>query len=540
MDQSSYSRRWLALTVLLVASFMDLLDTTIVNVALPAIRSDIGASYTEVQWVAAGYTLAFAVGLITGGRLGDRYGRKRIFLLGMAGFTAFSTLCGVAPNPETLVAARVLQGLSAAMMVPQVLSTLFAIFPPKERTAAGGLFGGIGGLAALVGPLLSGLLIDGDLFGLGWRAIFLVNVPVGVVAMIAAIVIVPETRSPNPLRLDLPGVALLSAAMFAIVFPLVQGRELDWPVWTFVLMAVGPVLVGVFVWHARRREARDQAPLVPMKLFKDRHFAIGLSMGAVFFAAMSAFFLTFTLALQIGLGFTPWRAGLITLPFSVGCGIAIGVASKLVERFGGRVATVGAVVMAAGAVGASYTLAGDFDAGFWALMPWMLLGGVGMGGIIGPIFALATAGVGGQEAGAASGTMNAVNQLGGAIGVAVLGVLYFGMLPGQAATSYDAVVTGPAAAQAKACFVDRVTAKDPLQLPASCIGVPQIRDTSPIRTATADTFTATLVHTCWYVAGALVLVAVLSLWLPRRGANATQPGPVRSDGDTKDFATTLA
>jgi EmrB/QacA subfamily drug resistance transporter len=539
MDQSSHPRRWLALAVLLVASFMDLLDTTIVNVALPAIRSDIGASYTEVQWVAAGYTLAFAVGLITGGRLGDLYGRKRIFLIGMAAFTSFSALCGVAPNPTTLVAARLLQGLSAAMMVPQVLSTLFAIFPPKERTAAGGLFGGVGGLAAVVGPLLSGLLIDGDLFGLGWRAIFLVNVPVGIVAIIATVVIVPETRSPHPMRLDLPGVALLSAAMFAIVFPLVQGRELDWPAWTFVLMAASPVLIGVFVWHARRREAADRSPLVPMRMFKDRHFSVGLAMGAVFFAAMSAFFLTFTLALQIGLGFTPWRAGLVTLPFSVGCGIAIGVASKLVERFGGRVAAVGAVLMAGGGVGSSYTLAGDFGAGFLALAPWMLLAGIGMGGIIGPIFALATAGIGGQEAGAASGTMNAVNQLGGAIGVAVLGVLYFGMLPGQASSSYDAIVTGPGAGQAKACFVDRVTAKDPLQLPPSCLGVPQIRDVGPLRTATADTFTATLVHTCWYVAGALVLVALLSFGLPRRAAPPAKPGPALSDGDNKEFATTL-
>ena len=535
-----YPRRWLALTVLLVASFMDLLDTTIVNVALPAIRGDLGASYTQVQWVAAGYTLAFAVGLVTGGRLGDLYGRKRVFLAGMAGFTVFSALCGVAANPAMLVTSRILQGLSAAMMVPQVLSTLFAIFPPKERTAAGGLFGGIGGLAAVVGPLLSGLLVDGDLFGLGWRPIFLVNVPVGIAALVAAVVIVPETKSPHPLRLDLRGVALLSTAMFAIVFPLVQGRELGWPAWTFVSMAVCPVLLGVFVWHARRREARDGSPLVPLRLFADRHFAVGLTMGTVFFGAMTAFFLTFTLALQVGIGFTPWHSGLVTLPFSLGCGIAIGVATKLVERFGGRVATVGAVLMAAGVVGCSYTLHGDFTLGFWQLMPWMLLGGIGMGGIIGPIFALATAGIGDRDAGAASGTMNAVNQLGGAIGVAVLGVLFFGMLPGQAGTAYDATVTGPAAAQAKACFVDRVTAKDPLQVPASCTGVPQIGNYEPIRTATAETFTSTLVHTCWYVAGALLVVALLSTGLPRRGERPAETVPTRTDGDSTGIEAILA
>ncbi|MBP2321197.1 EmrB/QacA subfamily drug resistance transporter [Kibdelosporangium banguiense] len=457
---TGHPRRWAALAVLMIAGFMDLLDTTIVNVALPAIRDDLGAGYSAVQWVAAGYTLAFAVGLITGGRLGDMYGRKRMFLLGMAAFTAFSLLCGLAASPEMLVGARVLQGLAAAMMIPQILSTMYATFPPAERASAGGLFGGIAGLASVAGPLASGVLVENDLFGLGWRAIFLVNVPVGLAALVAAAVVVPETRSDHAIKPDLRGMTLVSIALLLLLVPLVQGRELDWPVWTFVSMALSAPVFALFIWSSR---GRGMSALVPIRLFRSRGFAAGTTLAGLFFACVAAFFLTYTLTLQVGLGFTPWQSGLTSLPFSIGTALSIVPSNALVTRFGRYVTTAGALVMAVGLVFLLTTM--DAGVGFWDLAPWLLICGIGMGGVIGPIFAMAGADIAPRDAGAASGTLNAADQLGGSVGIALLGVLFFNAL-----------------------------------------------GTTPDASAYLSGFSSTT----WYIIGALVVVSALSLLLPRR------------------------
>jgi EmrB/QacA subfamily drug resistance transporter len=458
--ETGHPRRWLALAVLMLAGFMDLLDTTIVNVALPAIRDELGAGYSAVQWVAAGYTLAFAVGLITGGRLGDMYGRKRMFLAGMAGFTLFSLLCGLAGSPEVLVGARVLQGLAAAVMIPQILSTMYATFPPAERASAGGLFGGIAGLATVVGPLASGLLVEHDLWGLGWRAIFLVNVPVGIAALIAAWVIVPETRSDHAIRPDLRGMSLVTIALLLLLVPLVQGREYGWPVWTFVSMALSVPVFALFIWSSR---AKGTSALVPVRLFRSRGFSAGTALAGLFFACVAAFFLVYTLTLQIGLGFTPLQAGLTSLPFSVGTALSIVPSNTLVTRFGRYVTTAGALLMAAGLVVLLTTV--DATTGFWDLAPWLLISGIGMGGVIGPIFAMAGAEIDPRDAGAASGTLNAGDQLGGSVGIALLGVLFFNEI-------------GPVPSQAS--------------------------------------YLSAFTTTVWYIVGALVLVSALSLLLPRR------------------------
>ncbi|WP_033390368.1 DHA2 family efflux MFS transporter permease subunit [Kibdelosporangium aridum] len=457
---TAHPRRWAALTVLMIAGFMDLLDTTIVNVALPAISHDLSAGNAAVQWVAAGYTLAFAVGLITGGRLGDLFGRKQMFLLGMAGFTAFSLLCGLAWTPEVLIGARVLQGLSAAVMIPQVLSTMYATFPPSERAAAGGLFGGIAGFASVVGPLASGLLVEHDLFGLGWRAIFLVNVPVGVITTVVAALIVPETKSDHAIKPDLRGMLLVSAALTLILVPLVQGRELGWPLWTFLSMAASVPVFALFIYSSRQRGG---SALVPMRLFSSRGFSAGSAIAALFFAALAGFFLPYTLTLQLGLGFTPIQAGLTSLPFSIGVALSVVPSNALVTRFGRYVTTVGALVMAGSMVMMLTTV--DSGVGFWDLAPWLLIGGLGMGGVVGPIFAMAGAEIAARDAGAASGTLNAADQLGGAVGIAVLGVLFF-----------DGIGHAP-----------DVTA-----------------------------YTSSFSGTTWYVVGTLVAVALLSLLLPRK------------------------
>jgi MFS family permease len=232
-----YRWRWVALFVILAAEVMDLLDALVTNIAAPTIQRDLGGSASLVQWLGAGYTLAMAVGLVTGGRLGDLFGRKRMFVIGAFGFTAASLLCGMAMSPEMLIGARVLQGLFGAVMIPQGLGLIKEMFPPAEIGKAFGMFGPVMTISSVGGPVLAGWLVDADFFGIGWRMIFLINLPIGLAAAFAAIRFLPEYRLSNATKLDIPGVLLLSAAAFLLIFPLIQGRELDWPVWTFVSMA---------------------------------------------------------------------------------------------------------------------------------------------------------------------------------------------------------------------------------------------------------------------------------------------------------------
>jgi EmrB/QacA subfamily drug resistance transporter len=520
-EQTGHPRRWAALAVLMIAGFMDLLDTTIVNVALPAIRSDLNAGYSAVQWVAAGYTLAFAVGMITGGRLGDLYGRKRMFLLGMAGFTVFSLLCGLAGSPEMLVGARVLQGLSASIMIPQVLSTMYATFPPAERASAGGMFGGIAGLAAVAGPLLSGVLVENDVLGLGWRAIFLVNVPVGIGALIAAWIIVPDTRSNHALKPDLRGMTLVTIALLLVLVPLVQGRELGWPTWTFISMAAAVPFAGLFIWSSR---ARGIGALVPMRLFRSRGFAGGTAMMMVFFGGMSAFFLAYTLTLQVGLGFSPVRAGVTSLPFAIGTMATIIPGDALVKRFGRYIGTAGALLFGGALIGMLSTM--DSSTGYWDMVPWLLLAGLGMGAVIGPVFAMAGAKVRVEDAGAASGTLNAADQLGGAVGISLLGVLFFNNLTPSAGSTFDAhageLQAAGVPAQAipgiRGCYMDMVGMSDPSTLPASCqvTGPADPGIGAVLNSVRAETFTHTFSTMSWYVVGAMGVVTLLSFLLPRR------------------------
>src|SRR6266702_4801129 len=239
-------RRWLTLVILLLAGFMNLLDVSIVNIAIPSIQRDLHASYADVQWTLAGYALSYALVLITGGRLGDTFGRKRLFLIGVAGFTVMSVLCGAAQSAGMLIASRVGQGALGALMIPQLLSVIQVSFPAAERIKALAAFGVTAGLGTVSGPLLGGLLIQSNLLGLDWRPIFLINVPVGVLAVIASAVLVRESRAPSPPKLDPAGVALISAALLLLLYPLVQGRQLGWPAWTFASMAASVPMLAVF------------------------------------------------------------------------------------------------------------------------------------------------------------------------------------------------------------------------------------------------------------------------------------------------------
>ncbi|MDT6984454.1 MFS transporter [Streptomyces lusitanus] len=441
-------RRWFALAIVMTAAFMDLVDVTIVNIAVPSIQRDEGASFSQIQWITAGYALAFAAGLVTGGRLGDIHGRKRIFLLGIGGFTVASALCGFAVNPEMLVASRILQGAMAALMVPQVLSIVHATFPAHERGKVFGLFGAIVGLGAVSGPLLGALLTQGNLFGLEWRPIFLINLPVGVAALVLGSRFITESKAPRALKLDLPGVALVTLALLMLLYPLTRGRELGWPVWGYVSMAGALVVFGILVAYERAKGARDGSPLIELSLFRVKSFAAGIAVQTVFGVGLGVFFLVWTLYMQIGLGWSALRAGLTGVPFSVAVSVAAGVSvQQLVPRFGRKVLQAGALVMAAGvliylAEAERYGLAVTS----WQMALPLVVMGVGMGLIVAPLTDAVLSEVPREHAGSASGLINTVQQMGNALGLGLVSVVFFGVIDEPLAPAE----TGPA-------FVDGFT-----------------------------------------------------------------------------------
>jgi EmrB/QacA subfamily drug resistance transporter len=500
-------RRWVALVVVLIAAFMQLVDISIVNVAIPSIQRDLDATYSQIQWVLAGYQLAFAVTLITGGRLGDIFGRKRLFIIGMAGFTIASALCGLAQSPGMLIGSRVLQGLMGAIMFPQTLSVIQVTFPPRERGTAFGMFGATIGLATITGPLVGGLLINGDVFGLEWRPIFLVNVPIGVIALVAAARLLQESRAPDAIRPDLVGVGIVSAGLLLLVYPLVQGRELDWPPWTFLAMAAAVPVLAVFAAWERRKKAADGSPLVDLGLFRQRAFVAGLLVAGIFFMGIPAFFLTFTLWLQIGLGFTALHAGLTAIPFAVGSALASTASVRLAPRLGRRILSLGTLLITIGMAGVIATV--DRYGGAthsWQLIPALAVCGLGLGSVIAPLVNVVLAGIRGQDAGSASGVLTTVQQVGGAVGVALIGVIFFGLLGSHAgavgadlapglehsleSSGVPAAVSRQVVAGFETCFEDRSSAKDPSAVPASCQRAQAQSGSQPqvgrVVTATAD------------------------------------------------------
>ncbi|MGW2718362.1 MFS transporter [Streptomyces sp. NPDC001492] len=421
-------RRWLALAIVMTAAFMDLVDVTIVNIAIPSIQRDAGASVSQIQWITAGYALAFAAGLITGGRLGDIHGRKRLFLVGIGGFTLASALCGFAANPEMLVASRILQGAMAAMMVPQVLSIVHATFPAHERGKVFGLFGAIVGLGAVSGPLLGALLTEWNLWGLEWRPIFLINLPVGIAGLLLGSRFITESKAPRALKLDLVGVALVTLGLTMLLYPLTRGRELHWPLWGYASMAGALVVFAVLVAYERRKAVRDGSPLVELSLFRVKSFAAGIAVQTVFGIALGVFFLVWTLYMQTGLGWSPLRAGLTGVPFSISVSTAAGLSvQKLVPRFGRKVLQAGALLMAAGVLlyiweSGRYGLA----IASWQMALPLIVMGVGMGLIVAPLTDAVLSDVPREHAGSASGLINTVQQMGNALGLGLVSVVFFG------------------------------------------------------------------------------------------------------------------
>jgi EmrB/QacA subfamily drug resistance transporter len=529
---------FLVLAIVLTAVFVQLLDVSIVNVAIPSIQSDIGASFASIQLVLAGYQLAFACLLITGARLGDIYGRKKLFMIGMATFTVASTLCGLAPNATTLVLARILQGIGSGLMFPQVLAVIQVTIPPRDRGKAFGIFGATIGIATILGPLIGGVLISANLFGTDWRMIFLVNIPIGLLALVAAYLELPDSKAPDAPRLDVPGAALITAGLFLLVYPLTEGREKGWPGWIFAMLAASVPFLAGFVLLQRRKTRDDAHPLLLMTLFRNESFRAGLLLSLVFFAGIPAFFFTFSLYLQIGLGFTPLHAGLTTFPFAVASGIASSHSDALARRLGTRVLTLGAASLAVGMVVIIVVLhAAGTDLHSYEIAPFLLIAGFGLGCFIAPLTNLVLAGISGREAGSASGILSTTQQVGGALGVAVIGLILFGQLGGHAATAaggeggrltsalssagLPAQSVDPALRQFDSCFVKRAKAPDPSAVPAGCAAP----TTGPAAVAQAfraaatqarkDNFLYSIERTLLFEVGIFVVAMLLVGLLPK-------------------------
>lgn len=415
---------WAVVAVVLGGDLLDLLDSLVTTIAGPSIVRDLGGGDEFIQWLAAGYTLAMAAGLLIGARLGDMVGRKRMFLIGIAGFTLTSLLAALAVSPEMLVAVRIAQGLVGSLMVPQALGLIKQSFPPDKVGVAFGLTGPVLALGGVAGPVVSGWLVDADYFGWGWRMIFAINVPIGLALIAAGVIILPSSTPDRTIRLDIGGALLAALGMGTVVFGLVHGRDFDWAWWIVALIVAGfAVLVG-FAYTQRARGGTGKSTLVTPSLFTKRAFLAGLGVGASFFGAMMGSSLMFALFFQLGMGLTPLQAGLAAAPQAVG--MIVGFVLSQVLGLSRRTMFIGFGTITTGFVSLIVllsVLAGDLTV--WPLLIPLGVVGIGMGLAIAPFFDIVLAGVHDAEVGSASGSLTAVQQLGNAVGVAALGTVFF-------------------------------------------------------------------------------------------------------------------
>ncbi|PKU25223.1 MFS transporter [Telmatospirillum siberiense] len=423
-------RRWAALVVLLTGAFLAPLDFFIVNIAMPSITTGLGATAADVQFVISGYAVVYAVFLITGGRLGDIFGRKQIFLIGLAGFALASALCGLAWSPFSLIMGRLLQALAAAAMAPQALASIHALFPPHERGRALSIYGVTLGLSSIVGQLLGGALVGADLGGLGWRLIFLINLPISIAAFAVAIPLLRETRDGHRPRLDAGGVVLSAMALTAFVLPLIEGREHGWPWWAIATLLSAPLFAEAFRRYEIGLAGMGGEPLVPIEVFRSPGLLRGLAaIGTLY--ALAAFFLTYSIYLQDALGRTALQAGLAILPFSLGFLLGSTGSPMAARRLGSASSSLGFALSSTGLIATSQVAAMAPPGAMppTALMaPSLLLIGLGMGFSIPTMMRVVVERVEPRRAGLVGGMVNSTLQVSAAAGVAVLGGLFYTVL----------------------------------------------------------------------------------------------------------------
>ncbi|HEV7679479.1 MAG TPA: MFS transporter [Candidatus Dormibacteraeota bacterium] len=423
-------RRWRSLPIMLTALFMALFDVFVVNVAAPSIQRDLGASSGGLELVLAGYSFTYAVGLVTGGRMGDMFGRRRLFVGGMAMFTVASLLCGVAPNIAVLVGGRLLQGIGAAAMVPQVLAMINVTFPPSERARALSFLGATVGIGTIAGQILGGALVQLNIAGLGWRPIFFVNLPVGILAVTGALRLLPESRAHRSQTLDPVGLVTLTAGLSALIVPLVLGRNEGWPLWTWGSLAASAVLLSGFALWERDLERRNGAPLVPPQLLRLPGISKGLAITAAYFTFFGGFLVVFTVFLQTGLGDSPLRAGMTLAPLGAAFAFASIAGRRVAARYGASALTAGTVLSAIGLLTLSLVIAtSGLQASIVAMVPGLVVIGLGNGLVIPLLIGTVLAHVPVESSGAAAGVLTTTQQLSLALGVALIGLLFFTRLP---------------------------------------------------------------------------------------------------------------
>jgi EmrB/QacA subfamily drug resistance transporter len=429
---------WAALPVVLAGTFMVVLDFFIVNVALPSMQHDLHAGSGAIEWVVAGYSLTAAVFLITSARLGDRIGCRRTFSLGLALFTLSSAACGVAGTPSVLVLARVVQGVGAALLMPNVLAIIGVTFKGPDLGRALGAYGLVMGLAAVSGQLIGGGLVQADIAGLGWRACFLINVPIGILALTLASRLVPESKTDCASHLDPVGTLLLTLGLTAIVLPLVEGRQHGWPTWTWISLGTAPLILATFAACQRSLSRRDGQPLVTPSLFRIGPFVTGVITQLAFWCGQASFFLVLALYLQLGRGLSALDAGLVFTILAISYVAVSTQEPALVERHGRRLLTFGALVLAAGHASVLAAVAEiGVQGSILPLVPGLLLIGAGMGLLIVPLTTTILSHTPPEHTGVASGVVSTMQNVGAALGVALTGAIFFGALHGGYATALE-------------------------------------------------------------------------------------------------------
>ena len=415
------------LVVVLVAEIMDLFDATIVNVAGPTLAQKLGASNSDLQWVIGGYALALGSGLILGGRLGDRFGRRNMFLFGLAGFTLASLLCAMAPAIVALIVLRFIQGFLGAMLLPQGFGLIRETFPPQDFGKAFAAYGPAFGLGGILGPVIGGFIIQANIADLGWRATFLVNLPIGIVAFVLAYLYLPKSEADKTIKIDLVGAVLVILASGLLVYPLIKGQDAGWPLWTYLMLAGSILVFFVFAWMERVTARRGGTPLIDASIFKKSAYTMGLAGLGLYFAGFTGIYLILTLFLQFGEKFSSADAGLGNIPIALGSAVGGTISGAfLAEKIGGRFTLqIGAAVQLIGVVLMWIAVPSLGNFSIWQMVPALVVSGIGTGLIAAPIFDTVLSTVEPQQSGSASGVLSAVQSVMSSVGVAVFGTVFF-------------------------------------------------------------------------------------------------------------------
>ncbi len=545
---------WGTLAVLLCATFVQLVDINIVNIAIPSIQSQLNTNFASAELIIAGYQMTFAAFLMLAAKLGDRFGPKQIFLIGMFGFTISSLGCAMSENQVELVGFRLIQGAASATMFPQVLTHIQLEFPPSLRSKLLAIYGAVAGVAYLVGPATSGILLHLNPFGLGWRSIFLVNLPIGIVALVGGVLLLRRTVPPARVDVDYLGAALFGLFTAALVFPLAYGRESGWPLWLVLILIGSPIPLIAFILRERYRSSRGLEVLLPGELISTAVFRRGIFLTVIFFMAISPFLFAFTLYLQLGQNLSPLYAGLTTLPYAAGAAVLSAFSYRISRRLGKFALLLGSSILTAAMVllFVLFQIRGTSVDGF-VVAPALVLAGAGFGIFEPSVNTVVLSGVSRRGAGVASGALLSVQQLAGALGIGILGLIYFSLLAASAqyATNYVAPTirrqlvpfsttapqNGNLIRQFSSCVVARATERDPTVNPVACadlgnyvqsLSIPELQ--KPIilgfllkdaQVAESVDFTRSIKYGTIYEMTLFLAAGLASLLLPRRGTGLT-------------------